>query len=416
MSRPPEPAARLPNILLLMSGSIACAKATGLISTWVKNGHQVQVACTPAVAHFVGAATLEGFSGHPVHTDTFAAGQVMDHVHLVQWADIIIAAPATANLINKLAAGIADDAVTSIWLAAWGRDKPMILVPAMNTSMWNYPATRDSIARLQSWGVQVLPTAQGNLACGELGAGRMLEPEEILQHLETLYDATPGAGGSRILITAGGTREPIDTVRYIGNLSTGRTAAALADEMIAMGHQVTWLGAASAIRPGRPYSIETFISYADLAQALQRLLSAQSFDAVIHAAAVSDFSVAGIEQANGARAEPCGKLPSCAPVSLRLKPNAKLLVHLRDWSGSDRARIIGFKLTDHASGQQRRAAVQSQFDSAAVDAVVHNDLEDIDASRHPFTFYAADGTSTACPDSHALAARIHAMLQPAAPA
>ena len=406
-----EALTRQPNILLLMSGSIACAKVTGLISTWVKSGHQVQVACTRSVAHFVRAATLEGFTGHPVHVDTFTPGQVMDHVHLAQWADVIIAAPATANLINKFAAGIADDVVTTIWQAAWGRHKPLIIVPAMNTAMWNYPATQDSIARLGAWGVEVLPTAAGDLACGEVGAGRMLEPEEILQRLATRFNAAAPGSGSRILITAGGTREPIDSVRYIGNLSSGRTAAALTDDLVAMGHQVTWLGAASALRPGRPCTTETYISYADLARSLQGLLSTQSFDAVIHSAAVSDFSVASIEPADCADAEPHGKLSSDAPISLHLKPNAKLLNQLRDWSGRKKTRVIGFKLTDHAGDAQRRAAIQRQFDVAGVDAVVHNDLADISQTCHPFTVYAADGTPTACANGHALAVHIHTLLQ-----
>jgi hypothetical protein len=112
------------NILLLMSGSIACAKASNLVSAWVKQGHQVQVACTPSVAEFIGHATLEGFSGRPVLGSAFTPGQVMDHIHLARWADVVVAAPATSNLINKFAAGLADDVVTSLWQASYGRASP----------------------------------------------------------------------------------------------------------------------------------------------------------------------------------------------------------------------------------------------------------------------------------------------------
>ena len=237
------------NILFMMSGSIACAKATALVSEWSKRGHTVRVACTPSVENFVGHATLEGLSGQPVFTDAFASGAVMDHIGLTQWADWVVVCPATSNLLNKFVAGIADEAVTTLWQAAWGRDIPMFVIPAMNTHMWNYPATRQSVARLNEWGVHVLPTAAGDLACGETGEGRMLEPEQILERIDSLVafqgQARVKNGAKRILITGGGTREPIDSVRYIGNHSTGRTAAVLADELAGAGHEVTWLGRGS---------------------------------------------------------------------------------------------------------------------------------------------------------------------------
>ena len=139
------------NILLLMSGSIACAKASSLISEWSKRGFAVRVVCTRSVAEFVGHATLQGLGAEFVFDNVFAPGDAMEHIALGRWADIIVAAPATSNLINKLSAGIADDAVTTVWQAAYGQDKPMVVVPAMNTRMWRYPATQESIGRLRRW-------------------------------------------------------------------------------------------------------------------------------------------------------------------------------------------------------------------------------------------------------------------------
>lgn len=173
------------NRLLLMTGSIACAKATGLISEWVKQGDQVKVVCTPGTLNFVGLATLEGLSGQAVMTQVYEPGAMMDHIHVSRWADQIILCPATANAINKLAAGIADDAVSTVWVAAHSLGKPMLLVPAMNAMMWQYPATQESIKKLQSWGIKLMPPAAGDLACGEQGEGRLPEVADIIQFLET---------------------------------------------------------------------------------------------------------------------------------------------------------------------------------------------------------------------------------------
>lgn len=396
------------NILLLMSGSIACAKATGLISAWVKQGHELEIACTRSVAHFVGHATLEGFSGKPVLGDAFESGRVMDHIHLAQWADVVILAPATSHQINKLAHGIADDAVGSLWQAAWGRGKPMVVVPAMNSHMWDYPATRDSLERLQSWGVHILQPTTGTLACGEQGAGRMLEVEKILQQADHIM--LPKPGGKRILLTAGGTREPIDSVRYIGNLSSGRTAAQLSDALTRAGHEVCWLGAESAQRPALSCQQLSYVSFNDLQNSLQQLLQSQSWDAVIHAAAVSDYSIDRIEQGSEVIETGSAKLKSSGEISLHLKPNPKLLDQLRGWSSNTEVRIVGFKLTDTADREQRSKAVQQLFQRAEVDAVVHNELQEMSADSHPFTLHLLSGQSEHCADVQELADKLNQKL------
>lgn len=172
--------------LLLMSGSIACAKATGLISEWVKRGDEVKVVCTHGALKFIGIATLEGLSQQSVMTSTYETGAMMDHIHVSRWADQVVLCPATANVINKLAAGIADDVLTTVWIAAYSLHKPMVIVPAMNSMMWQYPATQDSVTKLKQWGVHVMPPASGELACGEQGSGRMPEVTEVLQFVEVM--------------------------------------------------------------------------------------------------------------------------------------------------------------------------------------------------------------------------------------
>ncbi len=395
------------NVLLMMSGSIACAKATSLISGWRKQGHRVRVACTGSVAEFIGHATLEGLSGEPVFGDTFEAGRAMDHITLAQWADLVVVCPASANLLARFANGIADDAVTTLWQATWGRRAPQFVVPAMNTHMWNYPATRENVERLRRWGVHVLPTSEGDLACGERGAGRMLEVDEIQRRIESVLAFDGRQTGRRILLTGGGTREPIDAVRYIGNHSTGRTAAVLADALVALGHEVTWLGGAGAREPGPGVRRERFVTFADLDAQLERLLGGEHYDGVIHAAAVSDFSVArggGSDAGNG-------KIPSGQAMDLRLEPNPKLLSRLRGYSRNPDIRVVGFKLTVGADEKAARAAVTRLFDNRSSDLVVHNDFEHISDTHHGYDLHGVNGLAGSAGDSRELARALSDFLE-----
>ena len=167
------------NVLFLLTGSIACAKACTAISRLAQAGVAVQTVATPAALKFVGAATLEGLSRRPVFTDVFEPGRALDHIELARAADLAVVCPATANTINRLAAGLADDPVGTLFLAWELKSKPWWLVPAMNAAMWEHPATTASLATLRAWGVTVLDPADGPHACGEAGPGRLLEPEVI---------------------------------------------------------------------------------------------------------------------------------------------------------------------------------------------------------------------------------------------
>lgn len=383
------PARALPrsNILFLMSGSIACAKATQLISIWRKDGHAVRVAATPSVDRFVGRATLEGLSGAPVFDDTFAPGRAMDHVELARWADLVVVCPASANLLARFAHGIADDPVSTLWQACWGRGAPLFVVPAMNTRMWDYPATRHNVETLRRWGVHLVAPASGDLACGEQGPGRMPEPEDIRRQVEAVLAFERRGTARRVLITGGGTREPIDAVRYIGNHSTGATAAAVANALAERGHAVTWVGGVDARAPGPAVEQERFEGYADLDRALRRLLGEQRFDVVIHAAAVSDFSVERV--GDGPAGE--GKIASGEGLDLHLSPNPKLLPRLRSWSRNPALRVVGFKLTVDADAAAARTAVDRLFEGGACDRVVHNDFRDIEAGEHRYRLHDPDG-------------------------
>lgn len=380
------------NILLLMSGSIACEKASGLIPVWCKRGDSVRIILTSSACHFVSVAAMKTLGAEAVFTDTFAENEQMQHIDLGHWADMIVIAPASANSINKLATGIADDMLTTTLLAAQGLGKPTVIAPAMNSRMLAHPATRESLNTLHSWGFHVLDTGTGELACGEEGPGRLLEVEELLSAIDFLPIQTEKktANKAHILLTVGGTREAIDSVRYIGNGSSGRTASIIADQLSAAGYKVTALCAESAIKPKRA-NIISFVSFADLAQQLKYQLSSQDYSAVIHPAAVSDYSVASLlDEDNHPISSQGGKLSSDATMLIRLTPNPKLLSQLRAWSKNPKIKIVGFKLTDSRDAKGQLAAVNKLLQQDSIDAVVHNDLAEITAAQHRFHFYFND--------------------------
>lgn len=371
------------NILILMSGSIACYKICSLISKLVQNDINVKVAMSVSAQKFIGTATIEGLSQNSVHTDTFEAGRAMEHIHLDRWADLILLAPASANTINKIAHGYGEDLISTLFLAH-DFQKPFLVAPAMNTKMYLHPTTQKSITALKSMNVEILEAASGVLACGEVGYGRLLEPDllfnEILSHLEKTR-STPARDLKstklpKILITSGGTQEPIDDVRVITNKSTGNTAATLADDFISAGFDVTYLCAKSASRPTLEATIETFVTYKDLDHQLTRQLQ-NKYDVIIHAAAVSDYSVAQPTS---------GKINSSSEsLQINLIKNPKLIDKIKKLS--PQSKLVGFKLTSGLTEQETTEKINSLFKNAHCDYVVHNDWSTVHSGQHHFNLY-----------------------------
>ena len=398
-------------VLFMMTGSIACYKACHVVSRLVQAGCEVQVVATSAALKFVGNATLEGLTGRPVISDMYTSGNVMDHIHLVRWADLILVAPATANFINKSAQGIGDDLVSTLFLAHDFK-KPFMIAPAMNVSMYLHPVTQKSLETLKSMGLDILDSASGILACGEEGYGRLLEPDIILKmvleklKVTGLVDSGKSPGSSvapkssalskiKVLVTAGGTQEPIDTVRTITNLSSGRTGISLAEYLSQMGFDVTLLQAHGTAKAEHVNHRDLFTSFASLDEKLKHYLSTEDFSHVIHAAAVSDYSVADIK-VNGTKYRPLEvkKVSSDAnEMTLHLKRNHKIVDRLKDYSRNKNLKVIAFKLTSHASEEARKEAVNKLFTASHADYVVHNDLTDIDIvnKTHKFTLYNHEG-------------------------
>ncbi len=168
-----------PNVLFQLTGSIACFKACDLLSRLAKRGMAVQTVASAGALRFVGAATLEGITGRAPFTDLYEAGRTMDHIRLARWADLALLCPATANSINRLAAGVADDPIGALFLAWELERKPYLVAPAMNVTMWDHPATRAAREKLTDFGARLLPVGDGRLACGEQGEGRLLEVEQL---------------------------------------------------------------------------------------------------------------------------------------------------------------------------------------------------------------------------------------------
>lgn len=378
-------------ILFALSGSIACYKACDAISKLVQAGFEVETVATHSALEFVGRATLEGLTGRAVHTDVFEPGRYMQHVHLAKWADLTILCPASANTIAKLANGLGDDLVSTLFLAH-DFSKPYLVAPAMNVAMFSHPATKENLDRLRSWGVRVLSTGQGRLACGDVGEGRLMEPADIVAAIETSFAKTPSTG-KKVLITSGGTIEKIDGVRSIVNTSTGRTGATLAEELLAKGHEVVYLHAESGARPiseSPRLRMRSFTDFKSLETAMNEELRKTTFDAVIHAAAVADFSVSEIETEDGTSPAPLkGKIDSKSGLTVKLSRNPKLVESIRNSSANPRVRIAAFKLTNTSERVDRELAVASLATRSSADLVVHNDANEIQGSRHPFTIWSA---------------------------
>lgn len=274
------------NILLGVTGGIAAYKACELVRELKSRGCDVRVVMTPAASEFVTALSFQALSGHPVsqHLLDPEAESAMSHIALARWADHIVVAPASADFMARLAAGMADDLLSTLCLA---RTAPLILAPAMNQAMWLNSATESNVATLTSRGVIFLGPIEGSQACGETGPGRMMEPKDIADHLEGLKMPGPLAG-VRVLVTAGPTREAIDPVRYLTNRSSGKMGYAVAEAALAAGAHVTLVSGPTRLKAPRGARLIDVESAAAMREAVMSEI--ERVDLFIGAAAVADYA------------------------------------------------------------------------------------------------------------------------------
>jgi phosphopantothenoylcysteine decarboxylase/phosphopantothenate--cysteine ligase len=342
-------------VLLGVTGGIAAYKACILTRLLRLRGAQVRVVMTRSAERFVGPATFAALSDHRVYTDLFEEEPGVLHVRLAHEADVVIVAPATANVIAKLAFGIADDLLTSTLLEARG---PFVLAPAMHTGMWENEATQSNVATLVERGARIVGPSRGSLAAGDEGIGRMSEPEEILAAVEELLARGRDLAGRRIVVTAGPTWEPIDPVRFIGNRSTGRMGFAVATEAFTRGADVTLVVGPGTIEPPEGPAVVSVTTAEEMRDAVLR--AAEGADAVVMAAAVADFRP---ETAAGSKIKKEGGAPE-----LRLVPTPDILAELGA-QGGERV-LVGFAAeTDDVEAEGRR-----KLERKGVDLLVANEV------------------------------------------
>ena len=358
-------------IVVGITGGIAAYKAVNIVRAFVLNGDSVHVVATPAALRFVGKPTLEAISRNPVHTDLYEGVAEVRHVAIGQGAALIVVAPATANSIAKLAAGLADDLLGNTILASTA---PLVIAPAMHTEMWNNPATVANVAVLRSRGITIVGPGVGRLTGTDSGAGRMEEPDTIVAVALAVLDRAMPAGeaaasavadlaGRRVLISAGGTREPLDPVRFLGNRSSGKQGVALAQAALARGALVTLV--AANLEVAVPTSITTVLvgSALEMHEAMTR--AAGTADVIIMAAAVADYRPRSV-QVGKIKKEDVGDT-----LTLELVKNPDILAELSTASRPGQL-IIGFAAETETDADRLLALGRDKITRKGCDYLVVN--------------------------------------------
>jgi len=385
-------------LLLGVTGGIAAYKALEAARLAVKRGHAVRVIQTPTSERFVGRASFEGITGAPVLTSEFEADPArgsypgepvperapISHLALVERAELYLIAPASANTLAKLAHGHADNLVSTAALAA---ACPVAVAPAMNNRMYLNPATQANLELLRARGVTVIGPGEGELAShGEHGIGRLPEPADLLEACESLL-RSPSLKGLRVLVTAGGTREPIDSVRFVGNRSSGRMGYALALEAARRGAEVTVIAANVGLEPPARVRVISVQTAAELAEATRNELAA--CDVLLMSAAVADFRPAGPVDTKLKKEEGVPKL--------ELEPTEDVLGALSGLRRGDQT-IVGFA-AEHGQGAVGRG--RGKLERKRLDAIVVNDIAGpgigFESDDNEVTIVTADGVERHVP-------------------
>jgi phosphopantothenoylcysteine decarboxylase / phosphopantothenate---cysteine ligase len=344
-------------VLLGVTGGIAAYKAAELARELQRAGAEVQPLLTESAERMVSRATFAALTGRQVPASVWDDPAAVSHVALARWGQVLVVAPATAHTLARLAAGLADDLLTNVALAFGG---PVVVAPAMHTEMWEHPATRANLATLEGRGVLVVPPAAGPLTSGDVGPGRLAELEDLVAGVAAALTPTRTLAGTRVLVSLGGTREPLDPVRYLGNRSSGRMGAAVVAEALARGAVVTAVAAATTVdlpAGARVIRVETAQELYDAV-----LAEAGAEDVLIMAAAVADFRPKRVAE---------GKLKKDQGVpELVLEATPDTLAELGRRRRPDQV-LVGFaaETADHLAGARRK------LEAKHLDLVVLNHVE-----------------------------------------
>jgi phosphopantothenoylcysteine decarboxylase / phosphopantothenate---cysteine ligase len=339
-------------ILLIVSGGIAAYKSLDLIRRLRERGAAVRAIMTAAATHFVTPLSVASLCEDKVYTDLWSLTDEseMGHIRLSREADLVVVAPASADLIARMAAGLADDLATTALLAS---DKRVLIAPTMNLMMWAHPATQANLATLAARGVVRIGPGSGELACGEVGSGRMAEPLEIIAAIETMLGSDARLAGRRALVTSGPTREPIDPVRYISNHSSGKQGHAIAAALTALGADTVLVSGPTQEPAPAGVRVVPVETAAEMLAACEAALPA---DVALMAAAVADWRV---ESVAGHKLKKDGK----GPPLLRLAENSDILAHIAQRANDRPALVIGFAAeTDDIVANARAKRVRKRCD------------------------------------------------------
>ena len=350
------------NIVVGITGGIAAYKAVGVVRALVLAGHDVHVVPTEGALRFVGRPTLEAISRNPVHTELYEGVAEVRHVAIGQAADLIVIAPATANSIAKLATGLADDLLGNTLLAS---EAPVVIAPAMHTEMWRHPATQANIATLRERGVTIVGPAVGQLTGADSGPGRMEEPETIVAAALRRVEASDrhDLAGVHVVVTAGGTREPLDPVRFLGNRSSGKQGVAIADAARARGAEVTLIAANLEIPDPVGCDLRRVSTALELQQAVTD--AAPGADVVVMAAAVADYRPAGVSETK------IKKDASDAGLTLELVRNPDILAGLGH-APHDGTLLVGFAAETEPDDDRLLGLGRAKREAKGADLLVVN--------------------------------------------
>jgi phosphopantothenoylcysteine decarboxylase/phosphopantothenate--cysteine ligase len=344
-------------VLLGVSGGIAAYKAAELARELMRAGAEVQPLLTESAERMVTRATFAALTGRRVPASVWDDPAAVSHVELARWGQVLVVAPATAHTLARLAAGLADDLLTNVALAFAG---PVVVAPAMHTEMWEHPATRANLETLTGRGVLVVPPASGPLTSGDVGPGRLAELDDLVAGVAAALAPARSLAGTRLLVSLGGTREPLDPVRYLGNRSSGRMGAAIVAEALRRGAEVTAVAAATTVEPpagARLVRVETAQQLYDAV-----LADADAQDVLVMAAAVADFRPKRVAE---------GKLKKDQGVpEVVLEPTPDTLAELGRRRRPDQV-LVGFaaETGDHLAGARRK------LEAKRLDLVVLNHVE-----------------------------------------
>ncbi|MGW7319093.1 bifunctional phosphopantothenoylcysteine decarboxylase/phosphopantothenate--cysteine ligase CoaBC [Streptomyces sp. NPDC054865] len=377
-----------PKVVLGVSGGIAAYKACELLRRLTESGHDVRVVPTAASLNFVGEATWAALSGNPASTQVWETVHEVPHVRIGQSADLVVVAPATADMLAKAAHGLADDLLTNTLLTA---RCPVVFAPAMHTEMWEHPATQDNVATLRRRGALVIEPAVGRLTGKDTGKGRLPDPEEIFEVCRAVLArgvTEPDLAGRHVVISAGGTREPLDPVRFLGNRSSGKQGYALARTAVARGARVTLIAANTALPDPAGADVVRVGTALQLREAV--LKAAADADAVVMAAAVADFRPA--RYADGKIKKQDGREPE--PVALVRNPD--VLAEISAERATAGQIVVGFAAeTDDVLANGRAKLRRKGCDLLVVNEV--GETKTFGSEENEAVILASDGTETPVP-------------------